>query len=254
MALRRIKVSNFKSFDKFDLELGNFNVLIGANASGKSNFTQLFRFLRDIKNHGLDNAISMQGGTEYLTNMKIGASQELSIELEFAPDGLFERRIPVLSKNPVRMRLHEEAYKFNMAFGRKRVGFDVVEDRLRQKVEFIRLEPKAKKGSPEEKLGEGEITFSQVSRKLKVKLDASHPLPITEDAVLPSFLARPKLAPRTLLLQSPGFFVLSCLAESFFSGLAIYDLTLNRRRRQCQSPEKLNWRKMVPTWQLFSKI
>jgi len=39
MAIKRIQVSNFKSFKELDLELGQFNVVIGANASGNSNFT-----------------------------------------------------------------------------------------------------------------------------------------------------------------------------------------------------------------------
>lgn len=37
MQIKKIKVSNFKSFDEVEIELGRFNVLIGANASGKSN-------------------------------------------------------------------------------------------------------------------------------------------------------------------------------------------------------------------------
>ena len=45
MAIRRLKVSNFRSFNELDVELGDFNVLIGANASGKSNFIEIFRFL-----------------------------------------------------------------------------------------------------------------------------------------------------------------------------------------------------------------
>ncbi len=68
MAIRRLKVSNFRSFNELDVELGDFNVLIGANASGKSNFVAIFRFLRDIATSGLDDAISLQGGAEYLLN------------------------------------------------------------------------------------------------------------------------------------------------------------------------------------------
>jgi len=70
MQIREIKVSNFKSFKDARIQLGRLTVLIGANASGKSNFVQVFRFLRDIENHDLSNAISLQGGVEYLRNMK----------------------------------------------------------------------------------------------------------------------------------------------------------------------------------------
>lgn len=84
MAIRRLKVSNFRSFNELDIELGDFNVLIGANASGKSNFIEIFRFLRDIRNHGLRSAVAMQGGRSYVQNLQLGSSRALSIE--FADD------------------------------------------------------------------------------------------------------------------------------------------------------------------------
>ena len=81
MSIKRIEVRNFKSFEELKIDLGKFNVIIGANASGKSNFVHIFEFLRDITSSGLDNAISMQGGVEYLRNMNIGASEPLFINI-----------------------------------------------------------------------------------------------------------------------------------------------------------------------------
>ena len=63
------------------MELGRFNVLIGANASGKSNFLTILKFLKDIAESGLNNAISMQGGIEYIRNVKLGDSKDVSVEL-----------------------------------------------------------------------------------------------------------------------------------------------------------------------------
>ncbi|HHI30177.1 MAG TPA: DUF2813 domain-containing protein, partial [Candidatus Methanoperedenaceae archaeon] len=60
MHIKKIKVSNFKSFEEEEIELGKFNVLIGANASGKSNVINILQFLKDVVESGLDNAISMQ--------------------------------------------------------------------------------------------------------------------------------------------------------------------------------------------------
>jgi predicted ATPase len=68
MILQRIKVKSFKSFGEFDIELTRLNVLIGSNASGKSNFISILKFIRDILNHGLENALSMQGGAEFISN------------------------------------------------------------------------------------------------------------------------------------------------------------------------------------------
>ena len=82
VSLERIKVQNFKSFQNLDISLNKFNVIIGANASGKSNFAQVFKFLNDITVYGLDGAISMQGGMEYLLNFAKPDSA-LSYEITF---------------------------------------------------------------------------------------------------------------------------------------------------------------------------
>ena len=92
MGIKKIKVVNFKSFENIEVELGKFNVLIGANASGKSNFVQIFKFLKDIADSGLENAVSLQGGVEYLRNMKIGISENLSIKI--VSDSKFGLAIP----------------------------------------------------------------------------------------------------------------------------------------------------------------
>ena len=84
MAIKRIKVSNFKSFKKLDVRLGKFTILIGANASGKSNFVQIFKFIRDINTLGLDNAVSLQG-SEYLTNIGERLPQTLSLQVIAVP-------------------------------------------------------------------------------------------------------------------------------------------------------------------------
>jgi predicted ATPase len=78
--IKKIRVKNFKSFKDLELNLGKVNILIGANASGKSNFVQIFEFLKDIARDGLDKAISKDG--KYLKNID---SDELLIEVTFNP-------------------------------------------------------------------------------------------------------------------------------------------------------------------------
>jgi predicted ATPase len=46
--LRRLCLKRFKNFRDAELELGPFSVLVGANASGKSNIRDAFRFLHGI--------------------------------------------------------------------------------------------------------------------------------------------------------------------------------------------------------------
>jgi len=80
--ISEIRISNYKSFKDIKLELKRFNVLIGANASGKSNLVSVFSFLRDLAKHGLKDAISMHGGNEYIKNLNLN-DDRLSIGFNF---------------------------------------------------------------------------------------------------------------------------------------------------------------------------
>lgn len=50
MKITKIKVAGYKNLNNCEIKLDNFNVLIGANNSGKSNFLELFNFLDYIIN------------------------------------------------------------------------------------------------------------------------------------------------------------------------------------------------------------
>lgn len=43
-----INIENFKSFKKLDTNLGAFNVIVGRNGSGKTNFIEFFKFIRKV--------------------------------------------------------------------------------------------------------------------------------------------------------------------------------------------------------------
>jgi predicted ATPase len=83
MIINKIKLVNFKNFDTVEVSLNQMNVIVGANASGKSNFIQALKFLRDIKDFGIENAISLQGGIEYFKNIQIGNNKPTTISIEF---------------------------------------------------------------------------------------------------------------------------------------------------------------------------
>lgn len=72
MQLSKIEIKNFKSFNDISLSLNNFSVLIGACASGKSNFIEIFKFLNDIADD-FEKAISKHGGDYYLKNFKLNS-------------------------------------------------------------------------------------------------------------------------------------------------------------------------------------
>jgi len=81
MAITNLTVSNFKSFKHLDLKLGRFNVVIGANASGKSNFVEIFKFLKTLERENLDDAVSLHGGATALTNLRLGCGHPLEMSI-----------------------------------------------------------------------------------------------------------------------------------------------------------------------------
>ncbi|RLL89265.1 hypothetical protein CN13_06330, partial [Petrotoga sp. HKA.pet.4.5] len=203
MAIKRIRVRNFKSFKDLEVELGKFNVLIGANASGKSNFIRIFEFLRDIVKHGLDNAISMQGGSEYLRNISIGSSEDFSLEV--VSDQRSRELIRLEEKGSSEMKTYETIYKFTINFNKTGSEFKILEDKITQKCKFVRLEGKKEELQEKEELGEGEFLFSNVEGKLKVDLKLTAELPITKDDIFPRILGEVKIPPKTLLIELPLF-------------------------------------------------
>ena len=87
MLIKRITLQNFKNFERLEIDLNNINIIVGANASGKSNFIQSIRFLRDIQKYGIENAISLQGGFEYLQNIQLKGQENTLISVDFQPQG-----------------------------------------------------------------------------------------------------------------------------------------------------------------------
>jgi len=82
--IRRIWADNFKSLRNFELELRPFNVLVGANASGKSNVLDVLRFIRDAIDlgSGVSGALLARGGWRGV----VSDPQALSFHLGISAD------------------------------------------------------------------------------------------------------------------------------------------------------------------------
>lgn len=228
MFLQNIKVSNFKSFEEISVDLDRLNVLIGANASGKSNFVSIFRFLRDIADSGLDNAISMQGGIDYIRNINLGPSQDLSIELhinsEDNPGFVFGKR----DKEFVGISPQEYFYRLSISFYKRRKGYKITEETLGIGVELSRA--KRERGTPKETepTKRGKIVFTNDGKEIKYEIDEN----IKEDlqnAILIPLVKRffeNGLSGRKLLLESETplmFLPLDSLLKDFIRNISLYD-------------------------------
>lgn len=225
MPIKSIKLSNFKSFDETYVELGKFNIIIGANASGKSNLIQVLRFLRDIKNYGLDNAISLQGGIEYLRNTNINTSQELVVDISF--DDKFGRII-TKDEQQIVIKVSESNYRFAIKFNKKGFGFKVTEDRLIQRCQLVKIDEKGKNLEKSEDIADGEIILfknGQESIEMKFKCEKKDFIHINESDIfpLPFYLIRDKIKPNLMLFETPFFLFLMPSGHDSFSNYAIYD-------------------------------
>lgn len=127
MFIKRVKVANFKSFKELDLELDNFNVLVGANASGKTNFVSIFKFLSDLQNFGLENAISMCGGIDYFRNIQNSSNNQFLIEVYFNPEW---SDLAVVDSENVFVESNTGYYRLLLDFIDKEPGFKITEDKL----------------------------------------------------------------------------------------------------------------------------
>ena len=68
--LTRVWARNFKSIRNLDLELGPLTVLVGPNASGKSNILDVLRFIKDALERNLDSAVTSRDGMEAMAMMR----------------------------------------------------------------------------------------------------------------------------------------------------------------------------------------
>lgn len=83
MIISRIKLTNWKNFQNVDVELRDRVFVVGANASGKSNFLDVFRFLRDIVKQagGLQHAVEQRGGVSKIRCLAARKISYVAIEI-----------------------------------------------------------------------------------------------------------------------------------------------------------------------------
>jgi predicted ATPase len=88
MRLKSISLENWKNFRTLQCEINNRLFVVGANASGKSNFLDALRFMRDIVKHGggLQYAVSQRGGISKIRCLSARENLHILISLEFIDD------------------------------------------------------------------------------------------------------------------------------------------------------------------------
>jgi predicted ATPase len=87
MIVSHLSVKNWRNFQRVDVNLRERQFIVGANASGKSNLLDVFRFLRDIaktEGGGLQKAVKDRGGVSKIRSLAARRDPEIAIEIHLA--------------------------------------------------------------------------------------------------------------------------------------------------------------------------
>lgn len=218
MRVESVSIKNFKTFNDLTLELHDLNILIGANASGKSCFIQFFKFLKDIKVQGLENAISLQGGIEYLRNVKIGSSLPTTLELTISD---FDSFFPNFLNIEVEENSTKLTYGFSLDYFQNRKKLKLSNEHLIYELKYKNVENGSNDsndddenyGTIEISKNEGVINsrFDGFPDKFKKKIDDFFPRP---------FLERNK---ESLMIESP-YLLYPLIGLESLTNINFYDI------------------------------
>ncbi len=85
LRFRHVHLKNWRNFPAVDVDLQDRVFLVGPNASGKSNFLDVFRFLHDItpEGDGFEKAVKRRGGVSSLRCLAARQSTDIVIKVSF---------------------------------------------------------------------------------------------------------------------------------------------------------------------------
>ena len=87
MFITHLRLKNWRNFRNVDVKFKDVTYIMGPNASGKSNFLDVFRFLRDIatpQGGGLQQALESRGGMSKVRCLAARQDPKILIEIELS--------------------------------------------------------------------------------------------------------------------------------------------------------------------------
>jgi len=84
LRFRRVRLQNWKNFTRVDIAVPDRIFLVGPNASGKSNFLDAFRFLRDLASSGggFQEALAQRGGVSAIRSLAARRYPDIEVHVE----------------------------------------------------------------------------------------------------------------------------------------------------------------------------
>lgn len=163
-----IRVKNFKSIKEIDMDLSPLTLIVGANASGKSNLINVFRFISNIMTSGIDNAIALQGGVTYLANASL--PKGTPIEIEFSVDLSDEGWIRTSDVKNFGYKVEKIQYHFIIQPNKRGNGYHIESDNLKVNCNCMQVNPMAKKDDRYTDLDQKLLfCFTRKSRSSKIQ-------------------------------------------------------------------------------------
>ena len=112
--IAKVWANNFRSIESAELELGPLTVLVGPNASGKSNLMDILWFLGDSARLGLEAAITRRGGIDSIgrkspTGRVLGP--EIGYRVRISQWGTLEYTVALTRRGKGEYRVKRESAK-----------------------------------------------------------------------------------------------------------------------------------------------
>jgi predicted ATPase len=218
MPIREIAATNFKSFGEFAFEPDDFNIIIGSNASGKSNLIQVFKFIRDIAKYGLNNAISLQGGVEYLRNTIIGPQSPLTFRILYLLEEKREDIIGVRDSSPIGFEPYEVLYEFSLSFTNGGETYEISRDLL-----VITGTFSLSSISGKDKLGMGSISLTRVEGTISSQVSFPEGLELRNQDLFPQYFQKREIPESWLIMNLPLSVPGIPPLEWIFRGMKVFD-------------------------------
>ncbi|HVP94652.1 MAG TPA: AAA family ATPase [Methanoregulaceae archaeon] len=218
MPITSIAVTNFKSFHDMVFEPASFNIIIGSNASGKSNLIQVFKFLRDIAKYGLQNAVSLQGGVEYLRNTVIGTSEDFSFRIAYQLEETRQDIIGLKDRNSVYFASKELVYEFSLHFTDTTAGYEVTRDHLVISGDFL-----LQAGDELRTIGSGTLGLSQVGGEVMYLVRPPEGIILRDEDLFPYQFQHQETPTTRLIANNPVTVPGIPPLEWIFRGIKVYD-------------------------------
>ena len=121
MYFSKIQIENFKSFDNLTVDLNKFNVIVGECSSGKSNFMEIFKFLKGLSENFKKTIRNFNG--KYLQNNQL--KEPTYIKLEITDDNFLK------SSNYINGIIYYKNIEYELSFIFKNDDYEILYENVR---------------------------------------------------------------------------------------------------------------------------